>query len=78
LASIATVFLVSLVGALLYLVDFYMVAPLVGKLRAAMGIAPFAKGAPVFFFGLILNFPAAILFAYIPLALGLLVHHQEE
>ncbi len=77
-ASIIVVFLVSLIGALIYLFDYYAVAPLVGRLRAMLGIAPFAKGAPAFFFGLILNFPAAILFVYIPLALGLFVHHQEE
>lgn len=77
-ASIVSIFLVSLIGALIYLADYYMVAPLVGRLRAMLGVAPFAKGAPAFFFGLILNFPAAILFVYIPLALGLFVHHQEE
>ena len=59
---------VVLVGVAVWLVGTLLAAG-VGQLRQAMGIAPFAKGWPVFFFGWILGLPQAFLTLFIPASL---------
>ncbi len=61
----------SFIGALIWLAWAIGVAPVIGKIRAMMGIAPFAKGLPVFFFSLVLGLPAAVLSVFFPLALSI-------
>lgn len=72
-ATIGIVLCVSTVGAALYGL-WLPVAAVVNQIRAGMGIAPFAKGAPVFFFGLILVFPQAFLSVYLPAVLQSYYH----
>ncbi len=67
-ATIGIVLCVSTVGALLYGL-WLPVAAVINQIRAGLGIAPFAPGAPVFFFGLVLMFPQAFLSVYLPAVL---------
>ncbi len=62
---------ISFLGALIWLAWAIGVAPVIGKIREMMGIAPFAKGLPVFFFSLVLGLPAAYLSVFFPLALSI-------
>lgn len=67
--TILLVFLISFIGALIWWFGVLVLARASGALRAAMGIAPFAPGLPVFFFGLINGLPQAVLSVFIPASL---------
>lgn len=56
------------VGVVVWMIGLVLAGG-IGQLRQMMGIAPFAKGWPVFFFGLILGLPQAFLTLFIPAAL---------
>jgi len=70
-ATFGLILWVSFIGAMIWLVWAISVAPVVGKIRTMMGIAPFAKGLPVFFFSLINGLPSAYLSVFVPLAIAL-------
>ena len=68
-ATVRLIFLVSLIVAIFWLGDYFLPAPMIGKVRAAMGIAPFAAGLPSFFFNLVLLLPQAFMSVYLPAVL---------
>lgn len=69
LATVALVFWISVIGALVWWFGVLVLARVTTTLRGAMGIPPFARGFPVFFFGLINGLPQAFLSVFIPASL---------
>lgn len=69
LGTLLLVFLISFIGAVIWWIGVLVLARASGAIRAAMGIAPFAAGLPVFFFGLINGLPQAVLSVFIPASL---------
>jgi hypothetical protein len=65
---------VGLVAAVANLV----LAQVVNGLRQVLGVAPFAKGWPVFVFGLILGIPQAFLTVYFPSVLSAYYHGNQK
>ena len=78
LATVALVFWISVIGALIWWFGVLVLARASGAIRAAMGIAPFAAGLPVFFFGLINGLPQAILSVFVPASLYAYYHGSPE
>ncbi len=68
-ATVRLIFWVSLIVAIFWLADFFLPAPMIGRVRAALGIAPFAAGFPSFFFNLVLLLPQAFMSVYLPAVL---------
>ena len=68
-ATVRLIFLVSLIVAIFWLADFFLPAQGLGRVRAALGIPPFAKGLPSFFFNLVLLLPQAFFSVYLPAVL---------
>ena len=68
-ATVRLIFFVSLVVAIFWLGDYFLPAPMVDHVRAAMGIPPFAAGFPSFFFNLVLLLPQAFMSVYLPAVL---------
>lgn len=69
LGTLLLVVIISTIGAVLYWVDVFTLAKAANGLRGALGIPPFAKGLPVFFFGLFLLLPEGFLSVFAPAAL---------
>ncbi len=72
------VFLVSLIGALVWWFGVLVLARAVGAIRESMGVPPFAAGWPVFFFGLVNGLPQAFLSVFIPASLYAYYHGSKE
>lgn len=78
LATMTMVLLVAVIGAVIWWFGVLILARASGALRAAMGIEPFTKGLPVFFFGLINGLPQAFLSVFIPASLYAYYHGSRE
>jgi len=62
------VVVISTIGAVVYWFDVLALAKGVNAVRAALGIPAFAKGLPVFLFGLVLLLPEGFLSTLVPAA----------
>lgn len=75
--TLLLVFLVSLIGAIAWLLGFFLLAPVVNGLRTLMGVQPFSPGLPVFFFSLILGIPQAFVLLFLPSSLYAYYHGSQ-